>query len=175
MRVVQLLCEMFWQTTRNRYERETYRSMNEHRTSEHVQSVAIVERIPTVEEYLYLIAAVGWRPRERRAVELALHHSLYAVCAETGDHTVGCGRVIGDGGLHLYLADVVVVPEYQRCGIGTRIVAALTHFVDTFPYHNTIVGIIPTPGLQRFYERHGYKAQPSDSPALYKWVNRSNA
>jgi GNAT superfamily N-acetyltransferase len=149
--------------------------MNQKRPSEHIQSVSIVERVPTMEEYLHLIAAVGWRPRERRAVELALGNSLYAVCAETGDHTVGCGRVIGDGGLHLYLTDVVADPAYQRCGVGSRIVAALTRFVDTFPYRNTVVGIIPTPGLQRFYERHGYKAEPPDSPALYKWVNRSNA
>ena len=74
-----------------------------------------------------------------------------------------------------YLTDVVVVPAYQRCGIGSRIVAALTRFVDTFPYRNTVVGILPTPGLRHFYERHGYKAQPPESPALSKWVNRSQA
>jgi ribosomal protein S18 acetylase RimI-like enzyme len=44
---------------------------------------------------------------------------------------VGCGRVVGDGGLHFYLADIIVRPEYQRQGIGTRIVAALTRFVES--------------------------------------------
>ncbi|HEX6289089.1 MAG TPA: GNAT family N-acetyltransferase [Herpetosiphonaceae bacterium] len=137
-------------------------------------TVSIVERVPTVEEYLRAITAVGWRRREQRAVELALSNSLYAVCAQADDQTVGFGRVIGDGGLHLYLTDVVVVPEYQGRGIGSRIVAALTRFVEAMPYRNLIVGVMPTPGLQRFYERHGYKAQPPHSPAMSKWINRSD-
>ncbi len=130
----------------------------------------IVERVPRAEEYVRLVAAVGWRERERRAVEIALGRSIYAVCAETNDGIVGCGRIIGDGGLHLYLTDVIVIPACQRQGIGSRIVQALTVFVNSFPYNNTLVGIIPEPGLQRFYERHGYKAMKSDAPALYKWI-----
>lgn len=129
-----------------------------------------MERVPTVDEYARVIASVGWRERERCAIEIALKNSLYAVCAESDGQLVGFGRVIGDGGLHLYLADVVVVPTYQRRGIGRRIVAALTEFVDAFPYRNTVVGVLPTPGLQNFYEKHGYKAQPTDSPAMFKWV-----
>jgi GNAT superfamily N-acetyltransferase len=133
---------------------------------------AIVERTPTVEEYLHLIEAVGWRPREPRAVEIALRASLFAVCAEVGGAAVGCGRVIGDGGLHLYLADVVVVPAHQRRGIGTRIVDALTRFVEAVPFRNVLVAVVPTPGLQRFYQRHGYRAQGAAAPAMYRWVNR---
>lgn len=148
-------------------------NLSEKFTGERAQSVSIAERVPTVDEYIQVIASVGWRQRERPAVEIALKNSLYAVCAETCERIVGFGRVIGDGGLHLYLTDVVVIPQYQRCGIGSRIVAALNNFVEAFPYQNTIVGIIPTQGLRGFYERFGYKAQSPDSPAMYKWVNRS--
>jgi GNAT superfamily N-acetyltransferase len=131
----------------------------------------IVERLPTVEEYVRLIAAVGFRPRRREAIELALRHSWFSVCAESAGEALGMGRVIGDGGLHLYLTDVVVHPAHQRRGVGTAIVAALTAWVDAAPFPNTVVGLIPTPGLVGFYQRHGYKPQPSDSPAMMKWVN----
>jgi hypothetical protein len=59
----------------------------------------IVERLPTVEEYVRLVAAVGFRPRQREAIELALQHSWHAVCAEAAGEAIGMGRVIGDGGL----------------------------------------------------------------------------
>jgi hypothetical protein len=36
---------------------------------------------------------------------------------------------------------------------------------------NTVVSLIPTPGLANFYQRHGYKPQESHSPAMIKWVN----
>jgi GNAT superfamily N-acetyltransferase len=131
----------------------------------------IIERLPTLEEYVRLIAAVGFRPRRREAIALALQHSWFSVCAESAGEAIGMGRVIGDGGLHLYLTDVVVHPAHQRRGVGTAIVAALTAWVDAAPFPNTVVGLLPTPGLVHFYQRHGYKPQPSDSPAMLKWVN----
>ena len=136
-------------------------------------SAIIVGRPPTATEYLDLAASVGFRPRERRAVEVALANSLYAVCAEVEGRVVGCGRVIGDGGLHLYLTDVIVTPAHQRRGIGTQLVAALTRFVESVPYANTLVAVLPTPGLVEFYARHGYKPLSSASPIMQRWLNRS--
>jgi GNAT superfamily N-acetyltransferase len=134
-------------------------------------NVSLIERAPTANEYIDLVERVGWRPRDRSAVEIALANSLYAVCAAIDDEVVGCGRVIGDGALHLYLTDVIVRPEWQGRGIGGRIVVALTGFVDAVPYRNTLVAVLPTRGLQGFYERHGYKAQGPESPAMQRWVN----
>jgi len=134
--------------------------------------VAIVERLPTASEYLDAIAAVGWRPRERRAVEIALGNSFYAVCAQRDGRVIGFGRVMGDGGLHFYLTDVIVVPPYQRRGVGTRIVAALTRYVESLPYANTLVAVLPTPGLAGFYAAHGYEAQGAQSPGMQRWINR---
>jgi GNAT superfamily N-acetyltransferase len=136
-------------------------------------STLIVERPPTATEYLDLVTSVGFRPRERRAVELAMANSLYAVCAQVEERVVGCGRVIGDGGLHLYLTDVIVTPAHQRRGIGTKLVAALTRYVESVPYANTIVAVLPTPGLVEFYARHGYKPLSAASPIMQRWINRS--
>jgi GNAT superfamily N-acetyltransferase len=131
----------------------------------------IVERLPTVEEYVRLIAAVGFRPRQRDRLAPALRHSWCSVCAESAGEAVGMGRVIGDGGLHRSLTDVIVHPAHQRRGVGTAIVATLTAWVDAAPFPNTVIGLLPMPGLVGFYQRHGYTPQPSDSPAMMKWVN----
>lgn len=135
------------------------------------ETVTIVERAPGVGEYLELIAAVGWRRREVAAVEVALGNSLYAVCAEVGGRVIGCGRVIGDGGMHLYLTDVVVRPEWQRRGVGTRMVERLTRWVEGVPYGNVIVAVLPTAGMAGFYARHGFKALGVECPVMQRWVN----
>lgn len=134
---------------------------------------SIVERRPTIAEYLELVAAVGWRRREAAAVEIALSHSLYAVCALSASRVVGCGRVIGDGGLHFYLTDVIVHPSHQRLGIGTAIVEALTRHVEAVPFTNTLVEMLPTRGLADFYGRHGFKPQGPHCPSMVRWLNPS--
>jgi GNAT superfamily N-acetyltransferase len=131
----------------------------------------IVERLPTVKGYVRLIAAVGFRPCPHEAIALALKHSWFAVCAGDAGEAIGRGRVIGDGGLHLYLTDVIVHPACQRRGVGTAIVGALAAWVDAASFPNTVVGLIATPGLVRFYQRHGYTPQPSGSLAMMTLVN----
>ena len=71
--------------------------------------VAIVERLPTPEEYLGLLRAVGWArgdeadgdPFERAARALA--GARFGVVAVDGGHVVGSGMVLGDGATFAYL------------------------------------------------------------------------
>ncbi len=138
-------------------------------------SVDLVERCPTVEEYSRLIAAVGFKPRDPVAISTALAQSIFSICAQSNGNIIGMGRVIGDGGLHYYLTDVIVHPAHQRRGVGSRIVQALTAFVERVPFKNTWVGIFPVEGTADFYARFGYKAQLPSGPAMYRWLNSSDA
>lgn len=134
-------------------------------------AIRLVERRPTVDEYSRLIAAVGWKPRDAIAISSALAGSLFATCAELDGALVGMGRVIGDGGLHYYLTDIVVDPAHQRRGIGSRIVRSLNAFLESIPFKNTWVGVFAVEGTVDFYARHGYAAQRG--PAMCRWLNRS--
>ncbi|MEM7243931.1 MAG: GNAT family N-acetyltransferase [Acidobacteriota bacterium] len=131
----------------------------------------LVDRPPTVDEYRRLIAAVGWKPRETAAIERGLAGSCFATCAEQGGVVIGMGRVIGDGGLHYYLSDVVVEPACQGRGIGTLIVERLNRWLESLPHDNTHVGVIAVAGSRAFYERLGFVAQSSEGPAMGRWVN----
>ena len=121
-----------------------------------------------MDEYRRLISSVGWKPRDTQAISRALASSLFAVCAQTGGEIVGMGRVIGDGGLHYYVTDVAVVPAHQCQGLGSRIVAALTKYVEGVPFKNTWVGLFPVEGTADFYARFGYKAQRPSGPAMFR-------
>jgi GNAT superfamily N-acetyltransferase len=131
----------------------------------------IVERCPTAEEFAAITAAVGFKPHDPQAVALGLAASVFAVCAVHGGDAVGCGRIVGDGALHFYLTNVMVVPAHQRQRVGSRIVAALCEMVRCVPYRNTLVEVLPLPGLVRFYEQFGFRAGRKYAPGMHLWLN----
>ncbi len=63
----------------------------------------------------------------------------------------------------------------RRDGIGSRIVQSLTRFVEAVPFKNTWIGVFAVEGTVEFYARYGYRAQAPTGPAMYRWLNRSDA
>lgn len=42
---------------------------------------------------------MGWgSPDDKEAIELGLKNTLYSICIEHEEKTIGYGRVVGDGG-----------------------------------------------------------------------------
>ncbi len=65
----------------------------------------------------------------KERTQRALINSLYTVIAVQDGRTVGMGRLIGDG-MYYMIADIVVQPNCQKHGIGSRIINMLTEYVD---------------------------------------------
>ena len=59
----------------------------------------------------------------KRAARL-LRHALVYVCAFDGEHLIGFVKVIGDGGIHGFLLDTTVHPDFRRRGVGIGLVQA---------------------------------------------------
>jgi GNAT superfamily N-acetyltransferase len=116
----------------------------------------IIEKLPSPEEYLYLRQLVGWNLLERDVVEKALPASLYCVCAVIDRTVIGMARIIGDGGLAYYIQDVIVIPEYQRKGIGTQLMNKIMEYIRTNAYNNSVVGLMAAKGKEPFYTRYGF-------------------
>jgi GNAT superfamily N-acetyltransferase/uncharacterized glyoxalase superfamily protein PhnB len=126
-------------------------------------SVAIVERKPTVEEYLILIDAVGWSALvDREVAPMALANALHGVVAVEGDRVVGTGLVVGDGATFFYLKDIMVLPECQGRGIGTAVVEALMGQIRRTAPSRALVALFTGRSLAGFYERFGFLG-PDDS------------
>ena len=88
------------------------------------------------EEILPLYEAVGWTNYTTNPTMLknALEHSLFLISARDEDgKLVGCLRAVGDGYSILYIQDIIVLPEYQRQGIGTQLLRqTLEHFKEVY-------------------------------------------
>jgi GNAT superfamily N-acetyltransferase len=111
------------------------------------------------DELVTLYDSVGWKAytvsRRRPDLPKALRNSTYVVSAWLGDRLVGLARGLSDDVSVFYLQDVLVLPAYQRRGIGAQLVHnCLDH------YKHVRMHILISDGDERitqFYESLGFK------------------
>ena len=78
----------------------------------------------TLEEVLPLYEAVGWTNYTQKPAMLkeAYKNSLHIIGALNDEgKLVGILRAVGDGASILFIQDILVYPEYQHQGIGTKL------------------------------------------------------
>ena len=83
-------------------------------------------------ELLHLYASVGWTnyTDKPEMLQKAWENSLLTLGAYDGGRLVGVIRTVGDGYSIVFVQDILVLPEYQRRGIGTRLLRTV---MDHFP------------------------------------------
>lgn len=118
--------------------------------------IEIVERTPTAQEYAVLRGAVGWKVPAPDQCETALHATVAGVVAHVGGEPVAMGRIVGDGVFYSFVVDLVVRPDHQRGGIGSRVLAALER--ATAARSTTgLIQLVADEALLPFYERNGFE------------------
>ncbi|HEV3081134.1 MAG TPA: GNAT family N-acetyltransferase [Gemmataceae bacterium] len=136
------------------------------------ENVRMVERLPTVAEYEMLIRAVGWAKYTNLQVAPdALQNTLYSVLAMEGDQAVGMARLVGDGALAFYVQDVMVLPAYQRKGIGTALMKAVMSYFQRATPRQSSIGLFTGRNLAAFYEQLGFEGTETSLYGMYlkKW------
>jgi ribosomal protein S18 acetylase RimI-like enzyme len=122
----------------------------------------IIEKLPTPEEYNQLRQLVGWGIYERDVILQALPHSLYCVCAVKDSEIIGMARIIGDGGIAYYIQDVIVKPDCQRQGIGTKLMDKIMDYIRLHANNNSVIGLMAAKSKEPFYTRYGFSIRPDD-------------
>ncbi len=127
-----------------------------------MKPVTIVGKLPTAEEFNRLRSQVDWRTYHVDVIEKALPNSLYWVCTYPEGALVGMARIVGDGGMVYYIQDVIVLPEYQRQGIGTQMMDAIMAYIRSHASQYSNIGLMSAKGIEAFYERYGLTTRPTD-------------
>ncbi len=122
------------------------------------------------DEIANLYRAGGWWKEEYDPKELSrliLGSFVFAVAVDlkTG-HAVGMGRVIADGVSDGYIQDLVVLPEYRKTGIGTRIVSILVK--KCIERGISWIGLIAEPGTENFYLPFGFLPMEGHIPLIFR-------
>lgn len=107
-------------------------------------------------QILALYSANQWTnyTNHKESLFAGIKQSLYTYAAYDGDTLVGLIRVVGDGQTILYIQDLLVLPNYQRQGIGSHLVTHILH------RYKDVRQIVLTTDLtieqQSFYESLGF-------------------
>ena len=130
------------------------------------------QEIVKLEDVLHLYQAVGWTnyTHQSEMLEQALSHSLVIYVALDGDAVVGLIRLIGDGFSSIFVQDLIVLPSYQRQGIGSNLMKeSLADYKDAYQIQLATEQTEKTLG---FYRSLGFETLSTYDCTGMIWVDR---
>jgi aralkylamine N-acetyltransferase len=102
-----------------------------------------------------LFKAVEWGEREPDELKVAFGTSSHVRFAFDGEEIVGFGRTVDDGKYYALIVDLVVSPNYQGKGIGSKLLSELKNELEEY-YFTTLTSAV---GKEGFYHKQGWKKQ----------------
>ena len=126
----------------------------------------------SLDDVLHLYQAVGWTnyTNQLQMLAQALTHSLVIYLARDGEKIVGLVRLIGDGFSSVFVQDLIVLPTYQRQGIGSTLIKqALSDYKDAYQVQLVTEESEKTLG---FYRSLGFEDLSSFQCTGMIWVDR---
>ena len=130
------------------------------------------QEIVKLEDVLHLYQAVGWTnyTHQPQMLAQALSHSLVIYLALDGDAVVGLIRLVGDGFSSVFVQDLIVLPSYQRQGIGSSLMKeALENYKDAYQVQLVIEQTEKNVG---FYRSLGFEILSTYNCIGMTWENR---
>ncbi len=109
------------------------------------------------EEIYSLYNAVGWTAYTDKLDELenGFKNSLLVMAAYEEETLIGIIRVVGDGYTIVFIQDILVLPEYQDQGVGSKLLkAVIDYYPDVYQIQLTTDA---TDKTIKFYESTGFK------------------
>jgi ribosomal protein S18 acetylase RimI-like enzyme len=118
---------------------------------------ALSEEVPEPDEYIALRRSAGLSAKTLQAAQQGLPRTLFGVCIRDRGKLVGMGRLIGDGGCNFEIVDIAVHPEYQRHGLGSRIMNSIMGYLQINAPSSAYVSLIADGGAPKLYEKFGFE------------------
>lgn len=106
-------------------------------------------------EMISLYKSVHWSLYVRNPEKLkeSYDHSLFKLAAYQDEQLVGVIRVVGDGVSIIFIQDLLIHPEFQRRGIGKKLMLAVLEKYKTVRQKALMTDDIP--GQKAFYRSVG--------------------
>ncbi|WP_317767240.1 GNAT family N-acetyltransferase [Pediococcus ethanolidurans] len=112
-------------------------------------------KLPSQTQLVNLYSAVGWiaYTQNKKNLVKAFNNSVF-ITAWSNEQLVGLARGITDQQSILFIQDVLVLPDFQRQKIGSRLISNL---VQTYPVGQTVLITDDEEETQSFYTAIGLR------------------
>ncbi len=118
----------------------------------------IYEKKPSVEEFKKLREDAGWSIPSNDDAKESLSYSPYCISVYHLNKIVGMVRITGDKTMYGYIQDLIVLSEYQRQGIGKKMLESL---LDNINKEGYLIGVCPSKEATELYQSFGFKKRPA--------------
>ncbi|MFF0909116.1 GNAT family N-acetyltransferase [Microbacterium enclense] len=123
---------------------------------------------PTLEDYLDLRRLSGLTPKRPDQGAPALTNSwAWRRIVDATGRSVAMGRVVGDGGWYFLVADMATLPDFQRRGLGRRILESLLAEIREQAPEGAYVTLLADPPGQALYRSLGFSEPTSGSVTMH--------
>lgn len=117
----------------------------------------LCEDVPDAAEYRELRRRAGLAPKSAEAAALGLPNTLLAATVRDRGALVAMGRVVGDGGCNFQIVDMAVHPDYQRQGLGTRIMQSLMTRLLAIAPASAYISLVADDHSPALYRKFGFE------------------
>jgi len=128
----------------------------------------------TPEEYMEMRRVVEWSAFPLEEAAEGLKNSFILVCFRIDGKPVAIGRAISDRGYVVYIADVIVIPEYQGRGLGREIMNTILDRIkgSLKPGYRVMVNLMAAKGKEEFYKKFGFIDRPNEyfGCGMHQWL-----
>ena len=130
------------------------------------------ERSVSIDDVLHLYQAVGWTnyTNQPQMLAQALSHSLATYLARDGEKIVGLVRLVGDGFSSVFVQDLIVLPTYQRQGIGSNLMKEV--LADYKGAYQVQLAADESEKTLGFYRSLGFETLSTYDCTVMIWVDR---
>jgi GNAT superfamily N-acetyltransferase len=131
----------------------------------------------SVGEFNLLRRSVGWNEIEKDLALKTINNALFIVTVIIDKKIVELTRVSGDGGYAISITDVIVLPEYQKRGIGKELLSkAMDYIKEKYIKKNqsVFINLMSAKGKEGFYKRFGFEERPNEKvgSGMTQWLSK---
>lgn len=138
-------------------------------------AIEYIDEAPTLAEYKEMRRAVNFMVLSDRIASNALNNAFHITTVRDSGRAVGMIRVLSDGSYANFITDVMVIPEYQRQGIGKELMRRTMDYMKSTlqPGETIVLYLMSAIGKEEFYKQFGFKARPNEvwGAGMSQWIS----
>lgn len=132
-----------------------------------MKGLIIKTDLPEKQAFFELFNTTSWNETyqlDSNELIQAIENSWYATSVYDIGNLVGFGRIICDGVVHALILDLIVHPDFQNQGIGSRILEMLVDKCRQNQIRD--IQLFSVKGKAEFYSKNGFKERPDGAPGM---------